>query len=166
MPPYVLWMQNERCNNMNKSFALLFLLSLFLSAHAQTVKSDDAKVHTIKVRKNADTTVSVSEIFSYVEQMPSFPGGMNAMMKYINTNLTYPEKAKENSIQGTVNLSFIVNVNGEIKEVKVLKGIKGYPELEQEAIRLISSMPLWIPGKNKGVAVAVQYQLPMKFSLK
>lgn len=101
--------------------------------------------------------------FTTVEQMPTFPGGEAEMQKYIANNLKYPVSAQENSIQGRVTIRFVVTASGEISDVKVLKGID--PACDREAVRVVKSMPKWIPGKQNGRQVAVYFTLPIVFKL-
>ena len=129
----------------------------------------------IDVEANSDTKVadyvppeeedSVPEqhIFMVVEQMPSFPGGMGALMKYLATHIKYPELAKESGIQGRVFINFVVEPDGSISHVKVLRGIGG--GCDEEAVRVVKSMPKWIPGKQRGKPVRVSFNLPVKFTL-
>ena len=98
-----------------------------------------------------------------VEEQPSYPGGEEARISYLQQNLKYPEEAKEFGIQGKVFVTFIVEVNGSITDVRVLRGIGG--GCDEEAIRVIKGMPKWNPGKQKGVKVRVQFNLPLKFTL-
>jgi periplasmic protein TonB len=98
-----------------------------------------------------------------VEQMPAFPGGEEALYKFLSTNIKYPTVAKETGISGTVVISFIVEKNGEISNARVIKGIGG--GCDDEALRVIKSMPNWSPGKQLGKPVRVQFNLPVKFSL-
>lgn len=101
--------------------------------------------------------------FTTVEQMPTFPGGEAEMQRYIANNLKYPISAQENSIQGRVTIRFVVTASGEISDVKVLKGID--PACDREAVRVVKSMPKWIPGKQNGRNVAVYFTLPIVFKL-
>jgi protein TonB len=103
------------------------------------------------------------EIFVVVEEMPSFPGGEDAMMKFINSNIVYPEIAKENNIQGTVTLSFVVNYKGIVDNVRLIKGVD--PSLDNEAIRVVKSIPQWKPGRQAGKPVNVSFSVPVKFRL-
>lgn len=100
---------------------------------------------------------------TYVEQMPYFPGGTQAMFKYIKDHLDYPEQAVENGIQGKVLLRFVVLPTGEIGQVEVIRKLD--PLCDQEAIRMIKSMPKWVPGKQNGRAVSVWFNLPISFTL-
>jgi protein TonB len=97
----------------------------------------------------------------YVEQQPTFPGGDSLINKFLYDNLKYPELALKTNIQGKVFVTFVVNSNGKISDVKVIRGIGG--GCDEEAIRLIKSMPNWIPGKYNGKNVPVQMNLPVKF---
>lgn len=103
------------------------------------------------------------EPFAYVEQMPSFPNGSEAMYKYIYDNLKYPAIARESNITGQVIVQFVVSENGDIQNARVVRGIGG--GCNEEALRIVNSMPLWYPGKHNGRNVAVTFTLPIKFIL-
>lgn len=103
------------------------------------------------------------KVFEIVEQPPSFPGGEAAMYDWLSKNINYPVIAQENNIQGRVVCQFVVGRNGEIEDVKVVRGVD--PSLDKEAIRVIKAMPKWIPGKQGGNAVKVRYTLPVQFKL-
>jgi protein TonB len=107
-----------------------------------------------------------AEIFTVVEEMPSFPGGMGELMKYIQKNIQYPQVEKEADIQGTVYVKFVVESNGVISNVEIAKGVKGGPGLDKEAIRVVKGMPNWSIGKQNGRPVRVLMNLPIKFQLK
>ena len=102
-------------------------------------------------------------IYQIVEQMPKFPGGESALMEYVSKNVAYPEEAKEKEIQGRVFIGFVVEKDGSIGEVKVLRGIGG--GCDEEAVRVIKGMPKWKPGMQKGKPVRVSYQIPINFKL-
>jgi TonB family protein len=104
-----------------------------------------------------------SQIFMVVEQMPEFPGGEEALYKFLAENITYPQAAKESGIQGRVFVTFVVERDGSVIDIRVLRGIGG--GCDEEAIRIVKAMPKWIPGKQRGKPVRVQYNLPVKFSL-
>ena len=110
-----------------------------------------------------DEEVDEAEIFTVVESMPSFPGGMGELMKFLSQNINYPTLAKESGIQGRVFINFVVEPNGKISNVKVLGGIGG--GCDEEAVRVVKSMPKWSPGKQRGKPVRVSYNLPVKFTL-
>lgn len=99
-----------------------------------------------------------------VDVRPEFPGGDMAMFKYLMENITYPEDAAKDSIQGRVNVSFVVTANGSIDDIEVRKSIS--PSLDKEAIRVVKSMPKWKPGEKGGKKVSCQYMLPITFKLK
>ena len=105
----------------------------------------------------------VKEIFTVVEEQPGFVGGEESRIAYLQQNIKYPEEAKELGIQGKVFVTFVVEIDGSITDVKVLRGIGG--GCDEEAIRVVSSMPKWVPGKQRGTAVRVQFNLPIKFTL-
>ena len=104
-----------------------------------------------------------NKVFEVVEQMPSFPGGPAALMKYLSENIKYPVVAQENGVQGRVVVSFVVERDGSITDVKVARSVD--PSLDREAMRVVRSMPHWIPGKQNGSAVRVKYNVPVSFRL-
>jgi protein TonB len=110
-----------------------------------------------------EEAIDEAEIFTVVESMPEFPGGMGELMKYLGTSIKYPPLAKESGIQGRVFINFVVEPNGAISNVKVLRGIGG--GCDEEAMRVVENMPRWNPGKQRGKAVRVSYNLPVKFTL-
>jgi len=111
---------------------------------------------TFAQQAQKDTTV-----YTVVETMPQYPGGEDALMKYLAINISYPQAAKDKGIQGTVYVSFIVEKNGNISNVKILRGIGS--GCDEEVIRVVKDMPEWKPGTQNGKPVRVQYNLPVKF---
>ena len=107
--------------------------------------------------------VEEEKVFDVVEQMPSFPGGNSALMKFLNENIHYPVVAQENGVQGRVVISFVVERDGHITDVQVARSVD--PSLDKEAQRVVRSMPKWIPGKQNGSAVRVKYNVPVSFRL-
>ena len=103
------------------------------------------------------------EIFTAVEQMPQFPGGEGELLKYISTHIKYPTMAAENNIQGRVVVKFVVQKDGKVGEVVVLRGQD--PDLDKEAVRVVKTLPNFIPGKMNGQAVSVWNTLPINFKL-
>ncbi len=103
------------------------------------------------------------EIFTIVETMPSFPGGQEKLMQYLATNIKYPQIARESNVQGRVYLSFVVEPDGSVSNVKVLRGIGA--GCDEEAMRVVKAMPKWSPGKQRGKSVRVSYNLPVNFKL-
>lgn len=104
-----------------------------------------------------------NKVFDVVEQMPSFPGGQGALMQYIANNVRYPVNAQVNGVQGRVVVSLVVETDGSISNVEVVRSVS--PELDQEAIRVVSNMPKWIPGKQNGKPIRVRYNVPVSFRL-
>ena len=103
------------------------------------------------------------EIFVVVEEQPEFPGGNTAMMKFLSDNIKYPVIAQENGIQGRVITNFVVERDGSITDVQVVRGVD--PSLDKEAVRVIQSMPKWKAGRQRGSAVRVRFTLPVVFRL-
>ena len=103
------------------------------------------------------------EIFKIVEEMPSYPGGEQKLMEYVAKNIKYPQIARETGIQGRVYVNFVVEPDGSVSNVSVLRGIGG--GCDEEAVRVVKGMPKWKPGKQRGKAVRVSYMLPVNFKL-
>lgn len=103
------------------------------------------------------------EIFLVVENQPEFPGGEAARLKYLSENIEYPQMAKESGIQGIVYVTFVVEPNGSISNVAILRGIGG--GCDEEAVRVVQNMPSWKPGKQRGRPVRVRFNMPIKFTL-
>lgn len=104
-----------------------------------------------------------TKIFTNVEQMPMYPGGEGALLGYLRDNIHYPTVAAENGVQGRVVVGFVVERDGSITDVKILRGVD--PSLDREAMRVVKSMPRWNPGKQNGSAVRVKFQVPVSFRL-
>ena len=102
-----------------------------------------------------------SKVYDVVEQMPSFPGGQQAMMKFMKNNIRYPEALKKNKVQGMVLVQFVVDQTGSITNPVVKRSIE--PSLDAEALRVVRAMPKWNPGKQNGKPVKVRYTLPVSF---
>lgn len=107
--------------------------------------------------------VEETKVFTVVEQMPMYPGGDAALMGYLRDNIKYPTVAAENGVQGRVVVGFVVERDGSITDVNILRGVD--PSLDREAMRVVKSMPRWNPGKQNGSAVRVKYQVPVSFRL-
>ena len=107
--------------------------------------------------------VEETKIFTVVEQMPMYPGGDAALMGYLRDNIKYPTVAAENGVQGRVVVGFVVERDGSMTDVNILRGVD--PSLDREAMRVVKSMPRWNPGKQNGSAVRVKYQVPVSFRL-
>lgn len=104
-----------------------------------------------------------TKVFDIVEQMPMYPGGPSAMMKFLSENIHYPVVAQENGVQGRVTVAFVVERDGSITDVHVARGVD--PSLDKEAVRVVKSMPKWQPGKQNGSTVRVKYNVPVLFRL-
>ena len=143
------------------------------------VVEDDVEVEDVKIDVEVDQQTAIEvyvppvreeeeevveqEIFTVVESMPEFPGGAEQMMIFIAKNIKYPPMARESGIQGRVFVNFVVEPNGSVSNVKVLRGIGG--GCDEEAIRVVESMPKWTPGRQRGKAVRVSFNLPVRFTL-
>ena len=143
------------------------------------VVEDDVEVEEIQINTEDDKAVEVviappveapeeeeeeEETFMIVESMPEFPGGQQAMMRYIAENIKYPVIAQENGIQGRVICQFVVEKDGKVSDIQVVRS-SGEASLDKEAQRVIGSMPKWKPGKQRGKPVRVKYTLPVNFRL-
>ena len=128
---------------MKKLFLIVFFMAFVsVNAYSQSKEQDDA-------------------VYSMVSEQPSFPGGMQEMMKFISENRKYPAEAKAKDIHGKIIVAFVVERDGSLSDVKIRRGI-GYG-CDEEAIRVIKSMPKWTPGKQNGKAVRVSFMLPVTF---
>lgn len=127
------------------------------------VEADDETEVEEYIPVEEEEEIEELQIFTVVESMPEFPGGAGELYKYLGNSIKYPPLAKESGIQGRVFVNFVVEPNGNISNVKVLRGIGG--GCDEEAIRVVKAMPTWKPGKQRGKAVRVSYNLPIKFTL-
>ena len=127
------------------------------------LKTEIDSTEEIEEKSDNRTGLNKFETVLHSEEMPVFVGGEEAMLAYITKNLHYPEDAKNDKIDGIVYISFIVDVNGNLQNIKTKRGIGG--GCEEEAIRVLSNMPKWKPGKDNGRPVNVEFILPFKFTL-
>ena len=136
------------------SMFVLLLFTFVFSANAQETNENGTKL-----------TSGSGEVFKFenLTEEPQFPGGNEARVRYLMENIHYPKEAKEKHMQGTVYVTFVIEKDGSITNVKVLKGV--CPSLDNEAVRVIKAMPRWSPGKAKGETVRVQYNMPIRFIL-
>lgn len=131
------------------------------SADVLSYRHDEAeKISAQQMSKNSQAE---DHVYDVVEQMPSFPGGISQALLFIQRNLRYPAVAKKEGIQGRVILTFVVETDGRLTHVVVRKSIS--PSIDEEAVRIVKSMPRWIPGKQNGIPVRVKYTLPILFKL-
>jgi protein TonB len=136
-----------------------------VETEAIDLQTQDEEIELI-VEKPAEVEVEEEEeeqIFSIVEKMPEFPGGQDALNRFLVRNIKYPLLAQENGIQGRVVCQFVVNSDGSIVDISVVRGVE--ESLDKEAIRVIKSMPKWTPGRQGGKSVRVKYTLPIRFKL-
>ena len=142
------------------------------------IVEDDVEVEDVEINVEVDQNVAIEvyippvreeeevveqEIFTVVESMPEFPGGAGKMMEFIARNIKYPPMARESGIQGRVFVNFVVEPDGSVSNVRVLRGIGG--GCDEEAIRVVEAMPKWTPGRQRGKAVRVSFNLPVRFTL-
>ena len=133
-----------------KKFIIMALMAVFGLTTVSAQK-------TVVAKKN-------QKVFDVVEQMPEYPGGQAALFEYLSKNIKYPADAEKKKVEGKVFVTFVVDSDGKITDVSLLK--KVFPSLDAEAIRVISAMPNWIPGRQKGQVVRVKYTVPIMFRLK
>ena len=143
---------------MNSKVAVGFANVIGNDENGEVLKAKEALV-TEPVKPKEEE----NKVFDVVEQMPSFPGGMAALMAYLQKSIKYPPVAEENGIQGRVVCTFVVERDGSVTDVRVAKSVD--PSLDKEAVRVVSAMPKWIPGKQNGQSVRVKYTLPVTFRL-
>ena len=138
-------------------------------AHAsETEKVTSAVKNTAEIGEKAIESsdpkkVFTGKVYDLVDEMPSFPGGLEELYKWIDNNVQYPAVARENGIEGRVILKFIVEKDGSLSDSTVIHSV--HPMVDREALRLVGQMPKWNPGKRAGVPVRVRYCLPIKFKL-
>lgn len=123
--------------------------------------TEDLAVEIIALDEEPE--VDEPEFFTIVEDMPKFPGGDKALLKFLVKNTEYPEVAREHGIQGRVFVSFIINKKGVVENVQIARGVD--PILDKEALRVVSLLPKWTPGKQRGKAVNVSFNVPINFQL-
>ena len=136
-------MKTRKNVSLKVALMMLVLLFSFMTSTAQTKKNN--------------------MVYDVVEVMPQYPGGQIAMLKYIMENIKYPKQIMEEGIQGRVTVSFIVEKDGRVSNVRLLRSVQ--PALDKEAIRVVKSMPKWTPGKQNGKPVRVRFNLPVMFKL-
>ena len=143
-----------------------------------TIVEDDVEVEDININADVDQNESIEEyiapeieeeevheqeVFTIVEEMPDFPGGMQKLADYLAKNIKYPQMARESGIQGRVFINFVIEPDGSVSNIKVLRSLGG--GCDEEAVRVVKSMPKWKPGKQRGKPVRVSYNLPVNFKL-
>lgn len=143
----------EKKRIMKRALFCLLMLAFGLTVSAQSEKG------------TASVSLEKEPIYTVVEQDPEFPGGMEKLYQFIAANVQYPEACKEERIRGTVFVTFVIEMDGSINNIKILRDPDPERRLGEEAVRVVKMMPKWKPGKAQGKKVRVQYNLPFKFSL-
>lgn len=144
--------------------ALLVLLGSNLRAQNVINPTNEKDGPTILRAVGDDSTTSDNEkVYQVVGQQPNFPGGKEELFKYLAYNMIYPADAAKNKVEGRVLVTFVIEHDGSISNVNVVNSV--YPSLDKEAIRVVSEMPKWIPGKANGKTVRVKYTIPITFRL-
>jgi TonB family protein len=172
-------MMTKTNTSKNRMLRLLFIipaiaiaLTLNLKCTSENISQNNDDINltdkntTIKTANqtdNLDKTITDEQVFVIVEDMPQFPGGDKALQTWIAQNVEYPTEAQTNGIVGRVYIGFVVNKHGVVDRVKLMRGAS--PSLDTEALRVISLMPNWIPGRQRGEAVSVSYTIPINFDL-
>ena len=146
------WFFNFRSGRSNNEF------------HGFYYEQNAIRVRAVRELSSPHRGENSSDIVTVVEEMPSFPGGDQELLKFMAENTKYPPLARENGLQGIVVVTFVLDERGRIDKVQVLRGIGG--GCDEEAIRVVKAMPLWNPGKQRGMPVRVQYNLPFRFTLR
>ncbi len=124
---------------------------------------EDTEIEEFTPIEEEEEEVVEERIFMVVENNPEFPGGDRARIKFLSKNISYPTMAKESGIQGTVYVTFVVEKDGSITDIRIARGIGG--GCDEEALRVMKKMPNWKPGKQRGKPVRVQFSMPIKFTL-
>ena len=169
-------MMTKTNTSKNRMFRLLFIIpaiAIALTLNLKCTSGDETSIEneiTEIAISEIDQNLTISEvakdevIFVVCENMPQFPGGDKALKIWIAQNVKYPAEAQTKGIEGRVYIGFVVNKNGVVDRVKLMRGAS--PSLDAEALRVVSLMPTWIPGKQRGEAVSVSYTVPINFALK
>lgn len=146
------------------AFLMLSLIMIDMPVFGQTAESQTSTTaayeQTIFV---PPSNAAIDTPLSEVDEMPVFPGGIDSLFRFISKNIKYPAVARENEVEGTVYVRFVIGVDGRVRNAEVLRSPD--ESLSKESLRVISLMPIWTPGKNKGMEVPVYYTLPMRYAL-
>lgn len=149
----------------SKSAALKVLLPIAVTACLAVTfaNCNNSMLATNDDKINENSFTNDNQPYVIVENMPEFPGGTEALLKYIAENVVYPEQAKNDTIQGTVYLKFVVDKTGKVTQTEVIRGV--HPLLDEESIKVVNSLPEWTPGRQSGKNVDVAMQIPIKFQI-
>jgi periplasmic protein TonB len=146
---------------MNKLYIVLtiIIISFFsINSYGQEIEAEEAPKVAPEIQKRDS-----NEIFVFVEDSPDFPGGIDSLFAFIHRVRIYPQEAQDSSIQGTVYVSFVVEKDGSLSDIKIIRGV--CPSLNAEALRVMKMMPKWKPGKQRGKPVRVKFNMPIAFRL-
>ena len=162
--------KNLRRRNYAKCFSIVptaSLMMMFLFVRSIPVKGNNViceKTDTAVIVKNYSNSVIEDErIYDCIDKLPSFPGGKSMLKKYLHDNMIYPHEAAKNGIMGSAVVQFVVRKDGSITNIRVLRSIE--PGIDEEAVRLVESMPKWIPGEKDGAPINVGYKMRIDFVL-
>ncbi|MBP5503661.1 MAG: TonB family protein, partial [Bacteroidales bacterium] len=149
----------------SKSAAFKVLLPIAVTACLAVTfaNCNNSMLATNDDKINENSFTNDNQPYVIVEDMPEFPGGTEALLKYIAENVVYPEQAKNDTIQGTVYLKFVVDKTGKVTQTEVIRGV--HPLLDEESIKVVNSLPEWTPGRKSGKNVDVAMQIPIKFQI-
>lgn len=149
----------------SKSAAFKVLLPIAVTACLAVTfaNCNNSMLATNDDKINENSFTNDNQPYVIVEDMPEFPGGPEALLKYIAENVVYPEQAKNDTIQGTVYLKFVVDKTGKVTQTEVIRGV--HPLLDEESIKVVNSLPEWTPGRQSGKNVDVAMQIPIKFQI-
>jgi len=161
-------MMTKTNTSKNRMLRLLFIIpaiAIALTLNLKCTSENEAlNEKTIIKPGTQDNSITDRKVFMAVEDMPQFPGGNEALQKWISENVKYPAEAQKNNLEGRVYIGFVVNENGVVDGTKILKGAS--PSLDAEALRVVSAMPKWTPGMQDGKNVSVSFTIPINFALK
>lgn len=143
--------------------AAVLLMAGCQPANGEAVEQEEIPFEATNVDESASLDANTDEVFKVVEVDPEFPGGEEALYKYLAENIKYPVMAKNNKVEGRVYITFVIEKDGTVSDAKVLRSVN--EELDAEALRVINAMPKWKPGTQRGVPVRVQYNIPISFKL-
>ena len=155
---------NKEKTPVKSTLIVIIVLAAIILIYRINKQSNRQLNNELQPTNNKNTPAKNTEnVYEVIEQMPQFPGGEQALLNYLSTNIRYPIIAQENGVQGKVIVRFVVNKSGEVENAVVLKAVD--ESLDAEALRVVNSLPDWIPGEQKGEKVSVYYTLPISFKL-
>lgn len=143
--------------------ALLLVVAFTASPYLSAIAQNEKPIIVAPATQNQDKNPQDKSVFTVVDEMPMFPGGDEARMKYLKENIAYPEEARKAGIEGVVYITFVVEADGSMSDIGILRGIGG--GCDEEAMRVIEGMPTWQPGLQRGKPVRTQFNMPIRFTL-